>query len=92
MDENEFIHEGGLIGGCSICSYKIRKSKGWQDIGSINKQGKKVCGRCLYELISPVKRVEKLYIDTVKLTGKKEQQIEKHGVWVNPETGRIERA
>jgi len=92
MDENEFIKEGGIIGKCSLCSRKIRKGKDWQSTSTINISGKKICGNCLYHLIKPVNRAEKLYTEAVKLTGKKEQQIEKHGVWVNPETGRIERA
>jgi len=92
MDENEFVKEGGIVGKCSLCSIKVRKNDTWHSNSTINIYGKKICGTCLYSLIDPVKRAEELYAKEVKTTGKKEQQIEKTGVWVNPDTGRIERA
>jgi hypothetical protein len=92
MDENKFIADGGLIGKCSLCSCTVRKQDNYLSKGTININGKRVCGRCLYSLVNPVKRAETLYAQEIKDTGKKELQIEQYGVWVNPETGKIEKA
>mgnify|MGYP003134026344 CR=1 FL=1 len=92
MDENEFIEEGNTIGQCYLCKCKIRKTSAWHSRSTVNWAGKKICGACLYGLVKPVARAEKLYLKEMKDKDKKVKQIESIGAWVNPETGRIERA
>ena len=92
MDENEFVKEGHIIGTCFLCKFKIRKTEDWYVKATVNWAGKKICGACLRGLSKPVVRAEKLYTQEMKDKDKKEIQIERVGAWVNPETGRIEKA
>ena len=92
MDENEFIKEGSKIGVCFICKWTIRKNNVWNNQATINLHGRKICGGCLRSLSKPVARAETLYAKEKKDKDKKLKQIENTGAWVNPDTGRIERA
>ncbi len=92
MDENEFVKEGHIIGTCFLCKRKVFKNKNWSTEATVNWAGKKICGACLRGLSKPVTRAVKLYTKEMKDKDKKEKQIERVGVWVNPETGRIEKA
>jgi len=92
MDEYEFADEGDFIGRCFLCKLKIVKSNAWACKSTVSLVGNKICGACLRSLAKPVARAEKLYTQEMKDKDKKEKQIERVGVWVNPETGRIEKA
>ena len=73
MDENEFIEEGNTIGQCYLCKCKIRKTSAWHSQSTVNWAGKKICGACLYGLVKPVARAEKLYLkENIYYTGKNE--------------------
>ena len=92
MDENEFVKEGSVIGQCFLCKCNIRKTSEWHNKATVNWAGRKICGACLNGLDKPVARAKELYTKEKNDKDKKVKQIEKTGVWVNPDTGRIERA